>query len=254
MPTNCWPSMNILPAKTDLPATQIARRHNPRIGAYPTYRPCLRWEFGFTCAFCFLHEADFVAHGIERTGFTGVEHHVPRRSAPQLADEYGNCFYACRFCNRARSRAPNVDANGRRLLEPCTTAWAARFHQHGFSFQPCDSDAEYSAEVYDLNDPRKREMRRSRAGSIGRALRLLADGPDRARRLLSVAERLPHGDRTVVLEAAEAVHDQVVAARQELVRFRMVPADADETCRCDQNVARQLPSFLAKQAIEVLPP
>lgn len=246
--------MKILPATTDLPSTPIARRHRPRAGAYPSYRPCLRWEFGFHCALCLLHEADFIAHGIEGTGLTGIEHHVPRSHAPDLTNEYGNCLYACRFCNGARSKAPNVDAKGRNLLDPCTTPWASRFQRQDFSLVPRDPDAEYTAETYDLDDPRKREMRRARADSIGLGLRILSEGPDRIRRLLQVAERVAGDDRSVIIETAEALQIQVVAARKELTRFRMVPPDADEACRCDSDAVRELPSFLASQGTELSAP
>ncbi len=141
--------MKILPNTTELSTTPIARRHRPSAGKFPTYRPCLRWEFGFSCAFCLLHEADFVMGGIEGTGLTSVEHQIPRSHAPHLEDDYSNCFYACRFCNGARGDTPNVDTTGRTLLEPCTTAWASRFERRGFSLQPLDADAEYTAKTAD---------------------------------------------------------------------------------------------------------
>ena len=69
--------MRALPPTT-LPASEpIARRHAPD-GAWASFRACLRWEFGFTCAFCLLHEADFLEHGAEGSGLFATEHHVAR--------------------------------------------------------------------------------------------------------------------------------------------------------------------------------
>ncbi len=60
--------MRTLPRQTQPPATPIERRHAPAPGRYDSFRPCLRWDFGFTCAFCLLHEADLAEHGTEGTG------------------------------------------------------------------------------------------------------------------------------------------------------------------------------------------
>lgn len=243
--------MQVLPPKTDLPATPIPRRHHPEAGAYRTYRPCLRWEFGFTCAFCLLHEADLTAHGIEGSGLTGIEHHIPRSHEAALIDVYRNCLYVCRYCNSARSNAPNTDSRGRTLLDPCVTAWSLRFEQASFLLKPRDPDAEYTWEAYDLGDPRKTQMRRSRADAVERCLRVLREGPDRIRRLLEIADRVGREDRLPILDAAETLQCQVIAARKDVARFRIVPEDADRACRCVEGIALELPPFLAAQAIEV---
>ena len=73
--------MRILPLQSQPPSTTVDRRHTPRPTTgrfgYQGYRACLRWEFGFTCAFCLLHESDFVEHGAEGLGLLGVEHFLP---------------------------------------------------------------------------------------------------------------------------------------------------------------------------------
>src|SRR3990170_75943 len=98
--------MRVLPSRTVPSEQAIERRHEPSSSHYTRYRPCLRWEFGFTCAFCLLHETDLIEHGISRTGLTSIEHHIAQSEAPFLRDRYDNCLYACRFCNKARSNLP----------------------------------------------------------------------------------------------------------------------------------------------------
>lgn len=98
--------MPTLPSRTNLPDA-IERTHTPAAGRYPTYRPCLRWDFAFACAFCLIHEADLAEHGVEGTGLTSIEHRVPRSdpsAGESLTDDYSNCYYACRFCNGSRSK------------------------------------------------------------------------------------------------------------------------------------------------------
>ncbi len=126
--------MKILPKSTEPPDRKVRRRHNPeaRTGrrGYRSYRDCLRWEFGFSCGFCLLHEADLAAHGAEGLGIMGVEHFVPVAAATEAINDYANCFYACRLCNGARSNVP-VSLLGKRLLNPCDDVWAEHFEADG---------------------------------------------------------------------------------------------------------------------------
>ncbi len=48
-----------------------------------------------------------------------TEHRVLRSVDPSGADDYANCYYACRFCNEARGTAPLEDAGGRRSSGGC---------------------------------------------------------------------------------------------------------------------------------------
>lgn len=243
--------MKILPTKTELPPAPIERQHEPRVGEYTTYRQCLRWEFGFTCAFCFLHEADFVEHGTERTGLMSIEHHLRRAIDIEQINQYDNCFLACRFCNSARSTAPNTDCNGRHLLHPCSAAWGMRFRSENFVLQPNDPDAAYTEDAYDLNDPRKQTLRRDRSQCIESALRVVGEYPSRIRKLLELAERLNFSDRNSAIQIASDLQEHIVAARRDLMRFGQVPADVCYDCRCESSIENRLPDFLTAQGFEL---
>jgi hypothetical protein len=120
--------MKIVPLMT-LPSTKpFARTHSPKPAGYRTYRPCLRWEFGFTCALCLVHEADLHEFGLaEGWGLTWIEHRETQSSEPGKANDYSNCIYACRLCNAARNDKPLQDALGNRVLDPTLDAWADHF-------------------------------------------------------------------------------------------------------------------------------
>src|SRR4051812_19451819 len=106
----------------------IHRRHTPSPSKdYRAYRACLRWEFGFSCAFCLLHEADIVAAGTEGWGVMAIEHFVPQSHAPDLVNVYSNCFYVCTLCNSARGDRPNQAPDGANLLNPCDDPWNELF-------------------------------------------------------------------------------------------------------------------------------
>ena len=201
----CWPDMKILPSRTEPTTLAVPRRHTPRLGAYGLYRPCLRWEFGFTCAFCLTHETDLVEHGVRGWGLEWIEHLVPRSVDEARIDDYSNCYLSCRFCNEARSDTPNVDKLGRRLLDPCVAPWADHFLREGDSLEPRvgDPDAEYTWATYDFDDERKKVMRRTREARLEDALLTLREGPERVRRLLALAEKVSGADSDVLLREAE---------------------------------------------------
>ncbi len=83
--------MRILPESTKPSSRRIERRHGPeeRTGrrGYRQYRDCLGWEFGFSCAFCLLHEADVISYGVEGFGVMGVEHFTPVSSDAEAVND-----------------------------------------------------------------------------------------------------------------------------------------------------------------------
>ena len=142
--------MSILPPRTPLPDTPFRRRHTPGTASgrrgYERYRHCLRWEFGFTCAFCLLHESDLavgVGDGLPAAGsgqFT-IEHLQPQATVPSRRNDYSNCYYACRRCNLARTlKYQLVSRDGAQLLDPCRVAWANHFSAGGDEYRPNEND------------------------------------------------------------------------------------------------------------------
>jgi len=228
---------------TALPAHSIARAHHP-VGEYETFRACARWEFAFHCAFCWLHESDLCESGIERTGLTWLEHLIPRSEDDSRADDYGNVAYSCRFCNASRARRRVVDAQGRRLLDPCTTAWAVRFRREQWRLVPAtgDPDADYTHEAYNLDDPRKRELRAARGRIIEEANDVLRDVPGLLSQLAGNA--IPDA-----IQLAATLGDVLDRAKRDLRRYRAVPQDAPGRCRCGHE--NTLPTFVAIQCSEV---
>lgn len=229
--------MKILPSRTDPPSRRIERRHNPKPArgryGYRAYRPCLRWDFGFTCAFCLLHEADLSEHGVEGTGLTSVEHFVPVSNGGDVND-YQNCFYACRFCNQARGDAPVVDSRGRRLLNPCSHVWAEHFRPELDCLAPLSEEAAYTHEAYDLDDPRKVELRKIRCERLQELGQLLSEGPPLLERLIRRLPAQPVESQLDILRAAEELRRSIGNALRDMLRYLAIPRDADATCRCEK--------------------
>ncbi len=248
--------MKLLRPQTVPPPQPIERRHRPRTAGgrfgYQSYRPCLRWDFGFTCPFCLLHEADLVEHGVEGSGMTSVEHFVPVSHDATGTNDYMNCYYSCRFCNASRADTPLVDARGRRLLDPCTDAWGDHFVVQGDRLEARTAEGAYTSEVYSLDDERKASMRRTRREHMGEWLRLLDVGPGLVEALLSrCAEEGVSANTADLLAAAEMLQRLLQSAFRDIQRFAVIPPDADTSCRCQQTDQLQLPEVLVSQVITV---
>lgn len=249
--------MKVLPRRTHPPKAPTLRRHEPRLATrWSQFRPCLRWDFGFTCPFCLLHESDlFGAAGGEGLGGTTVEHFVPRSVDPGRELDYTNCLYACRLCNRARSNRP-IQQESARLLDPTGTAWARHFELSEDEIEPMagDLDAAYTHETYDLNDARKVVRRQLRYQLVSDRLQLLEQLGGEIQAILRLAEqfRRDHPLRfALAIRRVRSLRSAMRRALADLARYAAVPADAPASCRCESAEGLTLPSSLEEQNVDL---
>ena len=240
--------MKVLPLATRPASEPQERRHQPRQATggdgWEKYRQCLRWDFGFTCAFCLLHEADVARAGSEGWGIFTTEHFIPRSQDPSRANDYTNCYWCCRRCNTSRNARPVETAEGR-LLDPCRDAWADAFAIEVFELRPAspdDRNARRTLDAYDLNDPRKVAARRTRAQAISFAV-------DLYRRSSAVIGRLSPEGSEFLSNLETALRNQREASKQ-LVAFAAIPEDRVETCQYEARGEFSLPGWLELQCIE----
>lgn len=122
------------------------------------------------------------------------------------------------------------------------------------SLQPFlgDLDAEYTAEVYDLNDVRKLAMRRSRRERMDEILALIDQGPGLLDDLLSNSIEQGTGARSAqLLLAAENLRKAMLRAEQSLMRHVAIPEDVGTECRCGHSQHHSLPPALEEQTIDI---
>jgi len=233
--------MELLAELTLPPSVALTRRHRPiadPVDGYEAFRPCLRWEFGFHCAFCLLHEADLAPGGAKGSGLMWIEHFEPRSRRPDLADEYTNCLYACRWCNLSRGQKPVVE-DGVRLLNPCTDAWADYFEivQDELRAKTTDPMAERTRRAYRLNDPRKTKYRRRRRQLISDRLETVAQVGNLPA-LREALDREADPQARVALDSLlRRTRAGIRQAMRELAEFAAIPADFDAACGCEATVA-----------------
>lgn len=153
-----------------LPTTRVTRKHSPRPGegerGYQRFRPCLRWEFDFTCIYCRLRETDF---GYRSEARFCVEHLWPREHFAHLANDYTNCYYACGSCNSSKGDTyPSAveEAQGLRFFNPCEDVAAEHFslEEDTIVAKPGSQIAQYTLkELRNINreEPTKQRRRRT---------------------------------------------------------------------------------------------
>ena len=224
----------LLPADPVLPKTRISRKHRPKQAPYGTYTPCLRWDFDFTCVYCRCHESDFI-EGAAGAGLFWVEHFEPQSTHPSLKDIYENCFYACRFCNRARGTKPVQDDNGVRLLNPCEDAWADHFKVVDDSLIPTGARAIRTELAYRINADRNVRVRRKRREVITTRTQMLVDIAARVKKLsaLSMSTNTEPDVRAMAVGWLRDLAAARAAAIQDLRRYINPPADRPRTCACN---------------------
>lgn len=241
----------LLPYATEPWRIPIRRRHQPAEPSgprgYQGFRACLRWEFGFSCAFCLLHEVDVSPHGTEGWGLMWIEHGVLRSETPERINDYENCFYSCRFCNEARGTKPAV-GDGHRLLCPCQDAWRDHFALDGDEIRVRgeSENAVYTNQAYDLNDPRKVRMRRARRRTLAERFAVVTEQPRLHDRLIELA--VETGDPSWV-DDAERLWNQFEDAFEDLMGFSPIPEDADASCTCGHTDHHSIPEVLDEQTI-----
>jgi hypothetical protein len=132
----------------DYPDCRDHRRHWPRgYTKYDSYRPWLRDEFTFRCAYCLKREQ----WGHE-TGEFDIDHFQPQRLRPDLSADYENLVYACRRCNSAKSDSAVSDP----FFVMCRTRVVTTADGRVFGV---DAEAARLILILDLNSPRLVEWR-----------------------------------------------------------------------------------------------
>jgi hypothetical protein len=250
-------TLPILPPVTRPWPEKISRRHAPALTAeadgFRLYRPCLRWEFGFSCAFCLIHERDIKFSGVEGWGLTEVEHFAPKSSSPAEKNVYVNCFLICGRCNRVRGRKAIRHEGGGRLLNPCEEAWADHFVALGSELLPrhkTDTDAAYTWKTYRLDAVGKKVMRSVRREKIEESRRFLANTAASRRELLELAG----SGRPEIIKTTKALTRMRWQAIKDLVRLMAIPQDRNKSCRClhHHNGHLSLPKALDDQTFDLV--
>jgi len=141
-------------APAPLPRTHVPEKVIGETG-YGLYRPCLRLDFTFRCAYCLAHESE-VSPSDKYGGFE-VEHFKPkgRREFRRFSNAYANLLWACHACNRAKSNkwpTEEETARGMRFVDPSVEALGAFLTIDGIHVTVAAAAAEPAAAEYMIDE------------------------------------------------------------------------------------------------------
>lgn len=134
----------------------VVRSAVPPAKSYTEYRPWLRFDFFFCCAYCSMSEAE--AQAIRFT----IDHYEPKAANPTLANDYANLMYCCDECNTRkgdRCPPPAARAEGYRFYRADTDCWPEHFERKGIRLEHLSNVGEFTIEAIDLNRMTLRTLR-----------------------------------------------------------------------------------------------
>lgn len=147
---------------TTAPTTRTAlvtRSIVPSGLVYTEYRPFLRKDFYWSCAYCTRTEGE--ASTIRFT----IDHYEPQTLSPALVNDYSNLLYCCDTCNlRKGSIYPpaNALAAGVRFFRPDTDIHEDHFESAGLRINGKTKIGEFTIDNIDLNRLDLRRLRQIR--------------------------------------------------------------------------------------------
>lgn len=136
----------------------------PERSKYREYRPCLRLDYGFRCAYCGSHEVE--VSNVSPFGLFEVDHFRPKswKQFRRLQASYSNLRWACALCNRTKGEAwpsEQEQAGGYRLLDPVSDVLSEHIVENAeHELEALTDNGQYFIDTFDLNSKLHR-LRRS---------------------------------------------------------------------------------------------
>ncbi len=129
------------------------RETPPQFEDYRQYRPFLRRDFSYRCAYC--ERAEAILGGDESFE---IDHHRPAAKFPEFVGHYPNLYYSCGRCNRHKSNtwpSGGLIAVGFRFADPCQEDMYSEHLQEmpDGQLRPLTNCGSYSCEHIRLNRP-----------------------------------------------------------------------------------------------------
>lgn len=147
-------------ANLDQASPLVVRTPNvPAETEYGRYRPYLRFDFFFSCAYCTISEAE-----AEAIRFT-IDHYEPQTARSDLVAVYSNLMYACDECNvRKGDRYPPPAAreDGYRFFRPDEDIFAEHFSGKDMLLSYKSNVGYYTINALDLNRKTLQRLREIR--------------------------------------------------------------------------------------------
>ena len=182
----------------------VKRSTVPHRANYQDYRPSLRRDFHYSCAYCTTTEVEALGLGFQ------IDHYLPQNKAqPGLTTDYQNLMWSCQPCNRLKGNYHPSSAQKEAGLEVFRVDREdPRTHvkPSGYRLDPITDKGRFNIEFLYLNRLALRNVREARK-------RLLdADGyiAYGIAEILKVGiDRIPRGARAKFVKVRSQLRDRV---------------------------------------------
>lgn len=144
---------------TEVARSDIVRSTVPEVRDYTEYRPYLRRDFYYSCAYCTMSEAEATA-----IRFT-IDHYESQKSSPHLRNVYDNLLYCCDECNTRKGTQALSEAVRRlgiRLFRPDRDARDEHLVTTELRVEGKTAIGEYTVDAVALNRSSLRRLREIR--------------------------------------------------------------------------------------------
>src|SRR5262249_7167190 len=113
---------------------------------YKKYRPHLRLKFHSKCVYCRM--PDTLGSAVYE-----IDHYRPRKQFPELVATWKNLFYACRKCNRRKSKfSPRLNLF---IPNPCDHQMAVHLQFRGARIRANTDCGAFMIELLQLNEEKR---------------------------------------------------------------------------------------------------
>lgn len=140
-------------------STLVSRSAVAPVKNYTEYKPSLRHDFFYACAYCTMSE--YEAQAIRFC----IDHYEPRNSRPDLINEYENLMYSCDECNsRKGDRCPPPEARlqDTRFFRPDSDIRSEHFKYQANNLAGLSNVGYYTIAALDLNRQALKRLRELR--------------------------------------------------------------------------------------------
>lgn len=115
---------------------------------YLDYRPDLRKDFWYSCAYCSMTELEATGIGFE------IDHYLPQQHFPTEKTKYDNLMWCCEYCNSYKSDyypKPAAQARGCVIIRPDKDDPRNHFKLAGAKLEPTTITGRFTEEYLRLN-------------------------------------------------------------------------------------------------------
>lgn len=212
---------------------------------YGEYKPYLRKDFWYSCAYCTMNEAEAKA-----VRFT-TDHYEPRQAREDLVNDYGNLMYSCDVCNeRKGDRYPPPEArkDGYRFFRPDQDIRSEHFERSDVYVKEKTNVGYYTINALDLNRKALRRLRELRS-RLSQTDQYIVEGITALRQFPLDALPMPIRAQAIqkvkeAMDVADDLAEAIDSVLRDYVKSPLADPDGEAEQRAKQR-AKQLQELQA---------